>query len=143
MGRAGGRENGRAVDALIVEDSPVFRDVLRTILCGFFPGMKICEAEGVEEGHARFREQAPGVVFVDIGLPDGNGLDLVKRIKQESPETTVAVCTSHSQPAYENAARACGADCFLPKDSLDPKRIAAVVRQAMQAAPSPEEASKK
>jgi DNA-binding NarL/FixJ family response regulator len=131
------------MDALIVEDSPVFREVLRTLLCAWFPGLKICEAEGVEEGHARFREHAPGVVFVDIGLPDGNGLDLVKRIKQEAPGTTVAVCTSHDQPAYEAAALGCGADCFLPKHSLDPKQIAGVVRRAMEADPSPEDASQK
>lgn len=131
------------MNALIVEDSPVFRDVLRAILCAWFPGIKICEAEGVAQGHARFREQAPGVVFVDIGLPDGNGLDLVKRVKREAPGTAVAVCTSHDQPAYEEAARACGADCFLPKHCLDPKQIAGVVRRAMEAQPSPEDASKK
>jgi two-component system response regulator YesN len=120
------------MDALIVEDSPIFRETLRSLLCAWFPGLKICEAEGVEEGHAQFREHEPRVVFVDVGLPDGNGLDLVKQIKQESPATAVAVCTSHDQPAYEEAARACGADCFLPKSTLDPKRLSGVVRQALQ-----------
>lgn len=118
------------MNALVVEDSPVFRQMLRSILCEWFPGSKLCEAEGVEEGYARFREQSPDVVFVDIGLPNGNGLDLVKRIKQEAPATTVAVCTSRDQPAYEEAARACGADHFLSKKSLDRDQVAGVVRQA-------------
>lgn len=121
------------MNALIVEDSPVFRDVLRSILCTWFPGLPICEAGGVVEGHARFVEQGPGVVFVDIGLPDGNGLDLVKRIKHEAPGTTVAVCSNHEHPAYQEAARACGADCFLGKSTLDGTRVAAVVRQAQEA----------
>jgi DNA-binding NarL/FixJ family response regulator len=121
------------MNALIVEDNPVFRDVLRSILCTWFPGLQICEAGGLVEGHARFVEQGPGVVFVDIGLPDGNGLDLVKRIKQEAPQTTVAVCTTHEHPAYQEAARASGADCFLGKSTLDGSRVAAVVRQAWEA----------
>jgi DNA-binding NarL/FixJ family response regulator len=122
------------VDALIVEDSPIFRETLRSLLCAWFPGLRICEAEGVAEGHAQFREHRPRVVVVDVGLPDGSGLDLVKRIKQESPATTVAVCTSHEQPAYEAAARACGADCFLPKSTFDAKQLADAVRGALEGA---------
>ncbi|MEW6489625.1 MAG: response regulator transcription factor [Thermodesulfobacteriota bacterium] len=121
------------MNALIVDDNPVFRDVLRSILCTWLPGLQICEAGSVAEGYARFVEQGPGVVFVDIGLPDGSGLELVKRIKQEAPGTTVAVCSNHEEPAYREAAHACGADCFLGKSTLDGSRVAAVVRRAQEA----------
>ncbi|MDW7712534.1 MAG: response regulator [Deferrisomatales bacterium] len=119
------------MDALIVEDSVVFREVVRSLLCSWFPGLRVCVAGGVEEGHARYREHAPPLVLVDIGLPDGSGLDLVRRIKGESPGTTVAVCTSHDGPAYEEASRAAGADAFLAKSALDGKGLGGLVRRAL------------
>ncbi|MHB8764107.1 MAG: response regulator [Deferrisomatales bacterium] len=119
--------------ALLVEDNAVFRSLLRSILCAWFPTLEICEAEDLAQAHTRFREQAPQVVFVDIGLPDGNGLDLVRRIKHEAPATTVAVCTSHEQPTYEAAAWACGADCFLSKRGLHRDQVARVVHLAQAA----------
>lgn len=119
---------------LIVEDNQVFREVLRDTLCGRFPSVRVLEAEDLAEGSARLRDGAPDVVFLDIGLPDGSGLDLAETIARERPGTKVVVCTNHDLPEYREAASKSGASHFLAKEQVSWDEIGDLVAASLRSA---------
>ena len=55
---------------------------------------------------------------MDIGMPRVGGLEAIRRIKAEDPETRIIVVTIHGERAYRRAAVACGADGFVLKKTL-------------------------
>jgi two-component system OmpR family response regulator len=119
---------------LIVEDTEVFRTFLRLVVEGRCPGVEVREAEGVAEGYRIAMAYRPRAALIDIGLPDGNGLDLVKRLRAELPNAALAVCTMHDLPEYQEAARRCGADCFFGKQRLTAREVEGFVRGALHRA---------
>lgn len=88
---------------LIVEDS----DLLREIFCRVLRDMhSVYTASGIKEGWRLYREKSPDIVFLDIGLPDGNGHDLACMIKEQNPATYVIMATaSHSIENRDEAER--------------------------------------
>jgi two-component system, chemotaxis family, chemotaxis protein CheY len=76
---------------LIVEDS----DVIRLMLNSAFKNRHFTHtAPNVTEGWKLYLEMAPDMVFLDIGLPDGNGHDLARRIKEHNPATYIVMVTA-------------------------------------------------
>ncbi|GAB4264839.1 MAG: hypothetical protein Kow0092_16760 [Deferrisomatales bacterium] len=137
----------RQMRVLIVEDNPDFLEALRRILHRCDPNAEISTAQGVEQARALLRTRRPDLVFLDIRLPDGNGLDLLEAIRRGSPRATVVVSTNYDLPEYSEAARVRGADCFVPKAKLTPQgvehllskvRLALRERAAEQAEESPD-----
>jgi len=61
----------------------------------------------------------PDLIFMDIKLPDDNGLDLTRRIKEAYPEKIVIVITHHDIPEYKEASLKSGADYFVSKGSMN------------------------
>ena len=59
----------------------------------------------------------PDLVFMDIKLPDANGVGLTKDIKLERAGVVVVILSSYDLPEYRQAAFRAGADCFISKDS--------------------------
>lgn len=107
---------GRGV--LIVEDSPIFRNLLRYGLQSRFPEVCVLEAGNVADGHRLAREHLPAVILMDVQLPDGNGLDLAQALKAEFPGVNVVICTAHDLPEHRDVAVRCGAVHFVSKDRL-------------------------
>lgn len=103
---------------LIVEDSEIFRNLLKYGLQSRYPGVGILEAGNVAEGETLARRHLPAVILMDVQLPDGNGLDLTKTLTGEFPGVHVVVCTAHDLPEHREAAVRCGAAHFFGKDRL-------------------------
>ncbi len=122
---------------LIVEDNCTFRQSLREVLRGHFPDMTIMEAGSGQETWRQFENFAPSLVFMDLRLPNGNGLDLTREIKAVHPETVVVILTSYDLPEYREAALRHGASHFLTKGSVTSDELAALVRSiASQVVPA-------
>jgi len=68
---------------LIVEDDADSRDMLETILKQH--GARVVEAENVERGFALFRAEQPDILVSDVGLPEQDGYDLIRRIRALPP----------------------------------------------------------
>lgn len=113
--------------ALIVEDNALFRHSLNGILSARFPFMSISEAANGEDAMDMVAGLQPDLVFMDIKLPDGNGLILTKIIRAFHGDTIVIVITAHDIPEYRQAAMASGASYFIPKGELSGDEILAVV----------------
>ena len=84
----------------LVDDHSVVRAGLRFILEDE-PGVEIVgEAGTADEAIELIARTQPDIIFMDISLPDGNGLDLTKRIRRAHPETRVIILTLHEDEEY-------------------------------------------
>jgi DNA-binding NarL/FixJ family response regulator len=103
---------GRTV--LIVDDHPAFRRLARALLEG--DGFIVVgEASDAEDALVAARLLQPDVVLLDVRLPDGNGVEVARRMRNW-PAPPAVVLTSTAD--YERAAAECGADGFIPKGRL-------------------------
>ncbi len=74
-------------------------------------------ASSITKGHNLIKETTPDVLLLDIGLPDGNGLDLIPEINQISPNTNIVVLTSLSDEATLMRVIDSGISGFVSKNS--------------------------
>jgi len=58
----------------------------------------------------------PDLILLDMSLPGAHGLDVLRAVKQASLATKVVVLTGYASPYLMKAARAAGAEAFVPKD---------------------------
>jgi DNA-binding NarL/FixJ family response regulator len=101
----------------IVDDHRLIRDALSSLISAD-PDLDVVASVG--DGASAVRaagETAPDVLLLDIALPDADGLDLIDRIRSESPTTHVLVLSMHSEPEYAMAARERGARGLIAKSA--------------------------
>lgn len=115
-------------NALIVEDDPLFRQILKEILALRFPSISIREATHGTEALRKLDMNGLDLVFVDIKLPGMNGLEVTKRIKESHPSIPVIILTNHDTPQYREVAFQYGADYFISKTSSIGEQIEVAVR---------------
>lgn len=97
---------------LVVEDSRYSIDAMR-LLC-LRSGARIRRADCLIAARRHLQVYRPGVLIVDLGLPDGPGADLIAEVSQAAPCVDVILGTSGDSFA-EDVAIAAGADGFLAK----------------------------
>ena len=102
---------------LIIDDNSPFRYSLRKALEGRFPFVSIKEASLGAEGLKKIAACRPHLIFLDIHLPDINGINLTRKIKTDYSDTCIVVFTAYDYPEYRQAALESGADHFAGKDS--------------------------
>ena len=92
---------------MIVDDHELVRDGLQQLISRQ-SHLEVCgEASSVREARDRLRELQPDLVVVDLTLEESSGLDLIKWIRRERPQTKVIVSTMHDERDYgERALRA-------------------------------------
>jgi DNA-binding NarL/FixJ family response regulator len=116
---------------LIVEDNSTFRKLLSTILCNKFPSMIIEEVVDGREVLETVEDFLPDLVFMDISLPEGNGLQLTRKIKTSHPGIVVVIFTNYDIPEYRDAALRFGATCFIAKSSWTSCQIIELVESIL------------
>jgi two-component system KDP operon response regulator KdpE len=97
---------------LIVEDEPQIRHFLRTTLTA--EGYRVIEAENGQRGVAEAATHKPDLVMVDLGLPDLDGVEVVKRIRAWST-LPILILSARSAEADKIAALDAGADDYVTK----------------------------
>lgn len=100
------------ITALVVEDSRFASEAIR-LLC-LRSGARIRRADSLAHAERHLQVYRPGVILVDIGLPDGSGLSLIKQLASDTQRVDVILGTS-GDDGVEDAVMAAGADCFLAK----------------------------
>ena len=114
---------------VIVNDSIGIRERLVAML-GELPGVEIAgQATTVAEAVSAAHLLKPDLMILDLRLPDGNGLDVLRLIQREHVQTRVIVLTNYAYPQYEKRVMAAGAYAFLNK-ARDFIRVANLVRSA-------------
>jgi len=109
-------ENPRGqLKVLIADDSMVVRERLATLLEDL-PGVCIVAATGsLKETEGAIKLWRPDLVIVDLTMPDGNALDVIRQAQLEQAETDVLVMTNFPCPEYEQRALDLGARAFFDK----------------------------
>jgi DNA-binding NarL/FixJ family response regulator len=120
------------INVLIAEDNAAYRQSLHQVLTASFPFMQITEtADGADALHHALARRYD-LIFMDIRLPQGNGLDLTRAIKAVFDDSIVCVITSHDLPEYRDAALRNGADRFLVKGDSTGDEIVAMVESVLE-----------
>lgn len=105
----------RPIRILLVDDHPLYRAGVASVLRNE-PDFAICaEAAGHQDALALAAGTAPDVAVVDLMLSDGDGLKLVRELRQNHPALCVVVLSMLDASAYEPKARAAGAVAFISK----------------------------
>ena len=119
---------------LIVEDDPDIRKVLRVLLEA--DAYRIVEAQNMARGEIETRSHKPDLLIVDLGLPDGDGLKLIQRIRSWSP-VPILVVSARTMEEQKIAALDAGADDYVTKPFSAPEllaRVRAALRRSARSA---------
>lgn len=98
---------------LIIDDEKTIRWSLAEALHA--SGYETVDADGAATGVARFREATPDLVLLDMKLPDGSGLDVLKSVKNEDPGVPVIMMTAYAEVETAVEAMKSGAYDFVAK----------------------------
>ena len=108
------KETGK-IRVLCVDDHPVVRDGIAAII-NLQPDMVLAGAAATGgEALERFFELRPDVALVDLQLPDMSGFDLIKKIKDKSPNARIIVLSSHEGDVDIQRALEAGAQGYVAK----------------------------
>ena len=97
---------------LVVEDSRYACETMR-LMC-LRSGARIRRADSLRSARRHLKVYRPSAVIVDVGLPDGSGLELIQDMAQASPRVN-AILGISGDPEMEQRARDAGADSFIAK----------------------------
>ncbi len=97
---------------LVIEDSRFACEAMR-LLC-LRSGARIRRADSLRSAKRHLQVYRPSVAIIDLGLPDGNGVDLIEELVNNSPRPQVVLGTS-GDPYSQDMALKAGADGFLAK----------------------------
>ena len=127
------------VTVLVVDDHPVCRAGLRSMLDASEFRI-VAEAGTGREGLEAARRLRPELVLVEIRLPTGEGLSILKLLVAENPTVPVVVVTTYNHPLYLAGAMAAGAAGYLLK-GVEREQLLHTLRriQAGEVVPSPAE----
>jgi DNA-binding NarL/FixJ family response regulator len=116
---------------MLVDDHPLFRQGLRRVLEAEEDFEVIMEVADGEEALRLARQLTPDVILMDINLPNMNGLQVTRDLKQSCPDVAVIMLTAyHDDEQIFHAIRA-GAAAYFPKD-VTPRRLVEAIRQVSQ-----------
>jgi DNA-binding NarL/FixJ family response regulator len=101
---------------LIIDDHPSVRSGIRRAVEG---AQMICcgEAASRDEGLAQIALRNPDGVIVDLKLPDGSGLEIIKWIRKHSQSTAIVMLTMSDEQSHLLAAMKSGASAFVKKSA--------------------------
>jgi two-component system nitrate/nitrite response regulator NarL len=103
------------IDVLVVDDHEMFSEAL-TLLLSQQPDVNLLgAAREADEAMRMCRAEQPDVVLMDIDLPEVDGVEATRRIREEFPRTKVIVVTGLEDPAVVATALAAGACGYVPK----------------------------
>jgi DNA-binding NarL/FixJ family response regulator len=111
-------ESTEPISVLIVDDHPLFRQGLISILDGE-PGIVPAGEAGTGlEAIERYRALRPDVVVMDIQMPDLNGIDATTSIRREFPDACVIVLTTYEGDVHALRAMKAGASGYMLKSRV-------------------------
>jgi two-component system nitrate/nitrite response regulator NarL len=102
---------------LIVDDHPVMLHGLSALIEAEQWSGRVVAAASVREAAELAVTQRPDLAVVDLGLPDGDGVDLIRQIRRAVPACAVLVLTMTSETAVVRSCLAAGASGYVLKSS--------------------------
>ncbi len=104
---------------ILVDDQPIFRDIIRGVLSRTGRFQFVGEAENGAEAVNLYNSVKPDVVIMDVQMPNMSGFEATVRITEEDPEAVVILMSMQADAGYATVAAEAGAKGFLPKRTID------------------------
>ena len=116
----------RKTSVLIADDHALFRQGLAALLGDNDNITVLGEAQTGREALARAAELSPDIVIMDLTMPDLNGFDATRTLRERRPDTRVIILSMHADAEYVFRAFQCGASGYLLKDSAVDEILSAI-----------------
>jgi two-component system KDP operon response regulator KdpE len=108
---------------LVVEDEAGIRNVLKVLFEA--EKYRVVEAETAARAEIEARSHKPDLLLVDLGLPDGDGINVIRRVREWSP-VPIVVLSARTMEEQKIAALDAGADDYVTKPFSAPELLARV-----------------
>jgi DNA-binding NarL/FixJ family response regulator len=118
--------NPRPIRILVVDDHPILREGVASILEDRTDMNLVGEARDGVEAIVRFRELQPDVTLMDLQMPGMSGLEAIKAIRGEQPNARIVVLTTYDGDVQAVRALKAGAMGYLLKSSLRTEMLDAI-----------------
>lgn len=106
---------------LVIEDEPAIRSVLRALLAS--QGYRCVEADTALRAEIEARSHKPDLLLIDLGLPDDDGLKVIRRVRAWS-QVPIVVLSARTMEEQKIAALDAGADDYVTKPFSAPELLA-------------------
>jgi DNA-binding NarL/FixJ family response regulator len=111
---------------LIADDSRLMRERIRETITIFSNVEIVSETDNGKQTLEDLKKFSPDLAIMDIRMPEGNGLEILKEFRTKNKTTKIVILTNYAYDQYKDRAFENGADYFFSK-SEDFERIAVVV----------------
>lgn len=119
---------------LLLEDLPEIRAWLKTLALQVFPGAQISESARIHDALELVNAVRFDVAMVDLGLPDGSGVEVVQALREKQPDVQSVVVTIHDDDDHLFPALQAGAFGYLLKEQSR-EQLAEQLRRISQGEP--------
>lgn len=115
---------------ILVDDQPIFRDIIRGVLqrAGLFQFLG--EASDGSEAVAMYEELRPDLVIMDVQMAPMNGFEATARITAKDPGAQIVLTSMSADSGYARIALESGAIGFIPKRELDADAVLNLVHDS-------------
>lgn len=110
----------------IVDDHPLVRNGLRMLIESETDLCVCCETDRIEGTMGLIAECSPDLAIIDLSLPDGNGIELINRIKRQHPDIPVLVSSMHDESLFAERVLHTGAQGYINKQEAGDQVIEAI-----------------
>ena len=100
----------------VLEDIPATLAWLTDLLLEVFPGIEVQTAPAIAPARRVLAHYQPQIALVDLGLPDGSGVDIIRQLNKSAPDCQIIVTTLYADDQHLFPALRAGAHGYLLKD---------------------------
>jgi len=120
--------NEKKLKILLADDQMLFAENMRTFLTNYAEDMNVVDiAPDGREALAMAQKYRPDVILMDIRMPEMDGVEAVKRIKEIFPEIKIIMLSTYKEDSFVHSALKAGTSGYLLKD-ISPTELIAAIR---------------
>ncbi len=119
-------KNMQPIRLLLVDDHKILRGGLRALIESEDDMIVVAEAGTARDGIRQATESQPDIVIMDLGLPDGSGLDAIRKIRHLDLPVHIIVLSMHSGQELVLEAVQAGCDGYVPKSTAHTDLLQAI-----------------